>query len=238
VSLAKLSGDLGVVSVTSSDRLAGWGGRTHWQNGAPHITLAAGATGERRRWSWAHELAHVMVSRRDIYASELGRRLDTGGLAEERLCDDIARALLVPPGALIDPELDDLDAASRLIALATRCGVPTAAAARRICDLLAVTTPLVSLYRTGELWTADLVLGAAFSSMLLGDGDGKERLSTAVEAARPFRLRVRARIDNLECVVLLQGRLHLGEIWAEVKDIHAPPAGDSANLEGPSMLDP
>lgn len=219
VSLARLSGTLGVGSVTSSGELGGSSGRTRWAGGTPHVILADGLTAERRRWCWGHELAHVMLSRYDVYGPSVGRRLDSGGVAEEILCDDIARALLVPNDAFHGLGLDQLDAASRLFTVARQCQVPAVAAARRLSDVFDVEAPVVSLRQVGRIWSADVVVGAAFTSLRLDAGDSTRLLGEALDAARPFRLRLHARVDDVECVILLQGRPHCGEVWAEVKEL-------------------
>ena len=243
VSLAHLSGSLGVRSVTSSDELVGRSGRTRWVDGAPHITLASGMTTDRRRWSWAHELAHVMLSCDGVYADFVGHRLNTGGLAEERLCDEIASALLVPHDALLDLEerstspSGPADAASRAVEVACRYSVPAVAAARRLRTLSEKTPTVISLCRSGQAWAIDVIVGAPFSSMRLELNADMQPLWAALDSTRPFRVQLCVLVDDLDCVVVLQGRHHHGEVWAEVKELHRAPILDSRGPTRPSTVE-
>jgi hypothetical protein len=92
--LWNLCTQLGVRGVEMQDSLSGLDGRTEWRSDGPYIQLSR----DRPAWCvtsvFAHELIHVLLARHDLYGSQLGCRLDTGGIAEEQLCNDVSSATM------------------------------------------------------------------------------------------------------------------------------------------------
>jgi hypothetical protein len=86
-------------------------GRLEVRDGAFVIRLAAEASWRRRRWTLAHELAHLaairIVCRDGGDPAELGDRRSWREL--ERFCDRTAARLLVPASAVTSDGVDDLD---------------------------------------------------------------------------------------------------------------------------------
>jgi IrrE N-terminal-like domain len=217
IGLARLSGQLGVAEVVSSTTLGGASGRTAWTVEGPRIRLAAGMRPDRRRWAWAHELGHVMLARHDVYGARLSRRLDTGGVDEERLCDKIAGAMLVPRAYLRSCPSRNDELPGFLLKLSALSGVPTAAVARRVLEDRSVRIRLMSLWLSPQGWAADSLFGVGFSSLALC-GNEADELSAAAQG-REFSLRAEAQVDGARCFVWLQGAGRDGEIWAEVKHL-------------------
>ena len=93
VDLYKCASDLGVVEVRTAERVDGY---TDFTGPAPIIYLSQAANPARMRFTFAHELAHVMVRTNDCERAG-GHKLATARqLDEERLADRIAASLLVP----------------------------------------------------------------------------------------------------------------------------------------------
>lgn len=105
-------------------------GATRWTDAGPSIELEAGNGLERTKFTFAHELAHVIVrsEARSIYALRVlehrrGRDL-------ERLCNSMAGALIMPR-AWLEGCLSDRLTLPDLFAVASAADVsPTAAAVR------------------------------------------------------------------------------------------------------------
>jgi hypothetical protein len=68
-----------------------------WRN-AP-MELREEISRHRMRFTAVHELAHTLFYRRDVHPPE---RLVKDSEAQERFCNSLASALLVPPGAAVD----------------------------------------------------------------------------------------------------------------------------------------
>jgi IrrE N-terminal-like domain len=71
-------------------------GRTYWDEGGPVIELRGDRPERRRRFTFAHELAHVLLAQ-GVTRPSIQRRTSSLSMSdEERLCDRIAAALLMP----------------------------------------------------------------------------------------------------------------------------------------------
>lgn len=96
VDLLALASALGVQAV-GVDRELHEDGRTTWTETAPTITLRDDpAAGGRARFTFAHELAHVIVGNAGQPGAVSRRTLRLRPQAEETLCDAVAAALLLP----------------------------------------------------------------------------------------------------------------------------------------------
>lgn len=87
-----LADRLGVDQITEAALLED--GRMERSEGSTRIVVRAGLSRERRRFTIAHEICHVLLSdpRSDIVAA----RHIIGSDEEERFCEDFAAALLLP----------------------------------------------------------------------------------------------------------------------------------------------
>ena len=131
VNLDNLAAALGVQSVRVADLHED--GRTTWVGGRPHIEVRADRTPQRQRFTLAHELAHVLLANN----RETDVRLRTKSFdqpAEERLCDWIAAAILMPL-AWVQPLAARPMTLSRLRAIATSADTSLSAAAVRVSEV-------------------------------------------------------------------------------------------------------
>lgn len=81
------------VRVRQAPASQAWRGLTRWEDGLPVVYLRDGLAGESRlRFTFAHELGHVLVERARVHDSTL----PAGGWDLERLCDAVAGAMLLP----------------------------------------------------------------------------------------------------------------------------------------------
>ena len=146
VDLRALSSFLGVASVRRMEMVES--GRLSWEGGEPVVYLRSRLKAGPRRFTWAHELSHLILE------SELGEPL-RGGLPpmardsadRERLCDHLAAALLLPESWVRD-ELDGDDLTlEQLLVLQRRADVSVTAALVRVRELFGCTAGLASYTR-------------------------------------------------------------------------------------------
>jgi hypothetical protein len=122
-------------------------GRVDWNDGQPVISLRADRIRKRQRFTFAHELAHVVLA--DETTSSAYRIATTDQDDEEAVCDAVAAALLMPrPWLLrrIDAHPTNLDL---IRTVAREADVSLAAVAARLTDLTGQTSALLR-------WTAGL----------------------------------------------------------------------------------
>ena len=70
-------------------------GRLEWFNGSPSVTLNEDRPVVRQRFTLAHELAHVFLGSGSTKAA-FRTAMNTRSQDDERLCDAVAAAILVP----------------------------------------------------------------------------------------------------------------------------------------------
>jgi Zn-dependent peptidase ImmA (M78 family) len=70
-------------------------GRVTWTDGGPVVMLARGVCSERRRFTLAHELGHVIL-RSEHLASSTRSSAQAAFYSEEALCNTLAGAMLMP----------------------------------------------------------------------------------------------------------------------------------------------
>jgi len=92
VDLEQLAKSMGVGRITEEDMTEE--GRLEQDGKSAQIFLRRGQNARRRRFTLAHELAHRAIAHRDSPTVAYRRAADHD--AEERLCDEIAAALLMP----------------------------------------------------------------------------------------------------------------------------------------------
>lgn len=108
-------------------------GRTTWTDGRPVVELRSDRPLQRQRFTFAHELGHVLLASNRL----TDVRLRTQSLdqdAEETLCDWVAAALLMP-AHWVRPLLDRPITLPRLRAIANSANVSLSAAAVRVSEL-------------------------------------------------------------------------------------------------------
>lgn len=91
VHLSSVARGLGVSSIAYSPMIED--GKTWWEGPQVHVRLKEGRGQQRQRFTLAHELAHVALSRP---RSGPYHRAPFASSEEERLCDLVAGALLLP----------------------------------------------------------------------------------------------------------------------------------------------
>lgn len=128
-------------------------GQVEWYEGFPHIKVRADMAETRRRFSLAHELAHVALDHR-----RTSFRNGTVS-AEERLCNAIAAELLIPAGPLRTWLSTESLSMSAVNDYADDLTVSRAALVRRITEAADVKCLLLEVRREpspeGELLVAE-----------------------------------------------------------------------------------
>lgn len=97
VHLSSVARGLGVASIDYVSMLED--GKTYWEGDRVHVRLKPGAGKQRQRFTLAHELAHVALSRPQTGPFH---RSPYDLSDEERLCDMVAAALLLPRDRVLD----------------------------------------------------------------------------------------------------------------------------------------
>lgn len=153
--LARLAGRLGVRSVTTRPNLLGLDGRTTFGAAGPVVEISATRPRCYQRVALAHELAHILLMRHELYLDVVGQRLDLGGVQEEHLCDAVAEALLVPARSAVGT----CEGLGQLMAEAALLDVPVMATIRRARALSGRPLPLLLLERRSSRWSVTLAEG-------------------------------------------------------------------------------
>jgi Zn-dependent peptidase ImmA (M78 family) len=139
-------------------------GRTTWQTGRPVIELREDRPATRRRFTLAHELAHVLIARdrtRSVYrASQMSDE------SEEALCDWVAAAVLMPYEWIKPYASREMLNLSLLRLVAHRAEVSLSAAAVRIAEVGRRTCMFLQWRRVGDHW--GLTTRAAVPKQLSG----------------------------------------------------------------------
>jgi Zn-dependent peptidase ImmA (M78 family) len=97
VHLSSVARGLGVASIEYGSMTED--GKTYWEDDRVHIRLSPNASKQRQRFTLAHELAHVALSRPQTGPFHRSPYHLTD---EERLCDMVAAALLLPRDRVLD----------------------------------------------------------------------------------------------------------------------------------------
>ena len=153
VDLVQIAETLGVTDIVTTHMTED--GRTTWINGAPRIDLRADRPETRRRFTLAHEIAHVLIEQ-DQTVVRRTHALDHDDV--ETLCDWIAASILMPRSwmrSFITREHYNL---SLIRLIAHRADVSLSAAAVRLREVGGRTCALLRLQRTAKQW---LIVGNA-----------------------------------------------------------------------------
>lgn len=151
VDLQLVAGAVGVRAVNEVEMIED--GRVRWTEDGPVIEINPSRPADRQRFTLAHELAHVALGSGNGEISYRGAPRVTE-LDEERLCDAIAAALLMPAPWIVDTvgrwhKGFDLNLV-RLVAGKAR--VSMSAAAARITDVTGELCALVRWTRVKDTW--------------------------------------------------------------------------------------
>jgi len=152
VHLYSIAGKFGVSEIRNVAILED--GRLRRDHGRIVIELRADRNPQRRRFTLAHELAHLLLdSTAGQYVTIRARSASARHAEVERLCDSIAAALLMPPSVVEELEQSYGVTFGLVEALATITRCSLGAAATRVCEI--TDTPVVltevSRSRTGDI---------------------------------------------------------------------------------------
>ncbi|HEX2240152.1 MAG TPA: ImmA/IrrE family metallo-endopeptidase [Actinomycetota bacterium] len=125
-------------------------GRFSWEGNTPVVGLRRDRSLARKRFTLAHELAHWALSSH-VSDGPSYRRMTLDPSAEERLCDAIAGALLMP-SPWVQRWADDPLSLDRLREMATKAGVSLSAAAVRLAETRGEVSMLLRWRTVGGLW--------------------------------------------------------------------------------------
>ena len=147
IDLHVLAGALGVTRIRETSMVED--GRTSWHSGTPSIELRQDRPQARKRFTLAHEIAHVLIEANPTIAHR------TLGLVDdnlETLCDQVAAALLLPRTWITRYTNRDKFNLSLLRLIAHRADVSLAAAAVRLAEVSGRTCILLRLQRAPTRW--------------------------------------------------------------------------------------
>lgn len=147
VDLAKLADHLGVAAVSEAPMVED--GRTTWSDGIPFIELRNDRSRERKRFTLAHEIAHILIEARQTVVHRKFRFTHDD---VETLCDQVAAAILMPRGWIARYTNRDLLNLSLIRLVAHKAQVSHAAAAVRIAEMSGRTCMLLRLQRAPKRW--------------------------------------------------------------------------------------
>lgn len=153
VDLGQIAKTLGVTDIVTTNMTED--GRTTWLEGAPRIELRADRPETRRRFTLAHEIAHVLIEQ-DQTVVRRTHALDHDDV--ETLCDWIAASILMPRAWMRNFSAREHYNLSLIRLIAHKAGVSLSAAAVRIREVDGRTCALLRLQRTVKQW---LVVGNA-----------------------------------------------------------------------------
>lgn len=147
VDLIKLAGHLGVSAVSETSMVED--GRTSWSDGVPFIELRSDRSPERKRFTLAHEIAHILIEARHTVAHRKFRFTHDD---VETLCDQVAAAILMPRKWITRYSSRDEFNLSLIRLVAHKAQVSHAAAAVRIAEVSGRTCMLLRLQRAPKRW--------------------------------------------------------------------------------------
>lgn len=109
-------------------------GRLEVRGDSIRLLVRSGLTPARRRFTIAHELGHLLLM--DPREGTVARRLRSASSDVERLCDDLAAAMLIPRDWVIRRFADRPRNLSALRHLAQQTGTSMSAATARLAEVL------------------------------------------------------------------------------------------------------
>lgn len=156
VHLHSIARQLGVARITL-ERLE-HPGRVIWDGAKPAITIRADMSPERRRFTLAHELAHVLLLHGCPHGTE--RQPTPAQMRdEERLCDAIAGSVLLPAGDVLPLVTTPALELAHVRAVAADHQVSMSLVVSRLGDFDRRTHMLIRLESFGGRWVATRIIG-------------------------------------------------------------------------------
>lgn len=128
-------------------------GRLEQDGNTATIYLRNGLPDSRRRFTIAHELGHRLLLHPRAPAERYRRRL--AGDAEERLCDDIAAALLLPSRWVADHFKAGPHSLNTVRRLAATTGTSLSASLVRLCEVTKWHESLLRFRFVNDKWRLD-----------------------------------------------------------------------------------
>lgn len=156
VHLSSIANGLGVSSIGYSTMIED--GKTWWDGQQVHVRLRQGRGQQRQRFTLAHELAHVALSRPQ---SGPYHRAPFASSEEERLCDLVAGALLLPADRVEDAFPPGPVTLQTLRAHSESAMVSLAACVLRINQLTRRQLCLIAAERHDDQWEITRATGIA-----------------------------------------------------------------------------
>lgn len=147
IDLERLAQSLGVETISYSDLIED--GRLETDGHRPRILVRASSNNARRRFTIAHELAHLLLTDPGQVAVE--RRLATDNDIE-RFCDQFAAALLLPRDWVTDKWEGHPETLASVRALASATGTSLAASLVRLQQTLGWTSMLLQWRANAGSW--------------------------------------------------------------------------------------
>jgi hypothetical protein len=123
-------------------------GRVRWGEAGPGIDIRADMTDSRKRFTLAHELAHVALG----HGGTRNRDAAAGSARDERLCDAVAARLLMPTAAITAWVSEGPVDAGRFLAEADRLQVSAAALIRRLNEVADDEHALLTFRKGRQYW--------------------------------------------------------------------------------------
>jgi IrrE N-terminal-like domain len=148
VDLGAVAGALGVNRIETAQMTEE--GRLEQRAGQVSISLRAGASAPRRRFTLAHELGHLVLAdpTRDFTAHRMWRQPDR----EERFCDEFAASLLMPRAWILAEFMGRPQNLATVRDLATATGASMSASVVRLRELLNWRCSLLYWRQTDDHW--------------------------------------------------------------------------------------
>lgn len=202
VDLHELAGWLGVSSVSEVDMVED--GRTVWDEDGPRVELRPDRPHSRRRFTLAHELAHVVLDRESGRRALRRRTLSLSPRLEETLCDWVAASLLMPAWWMA-PRLHRPTTLRLLREISAAADVSLAAAATRTSHLAPGDCVLLRWRRGPSQWV--LAGRAGAPSALTGRVVPTPATAEAMAGAGRADSRQRVQLQTPHLVVGAQAEL-------------------------------
>lgn len=177
VDLDRLADLLGVTAVREEE--ISEEGRVRWLADGPRVELRADRPPMRRRFTLAHELAHVLLSGDQPVGRVARRSLSADPSVEEELCDALAAAILMPQPWIKNVVGQRGISLPRLRAISRAVEVSLAAAAVRVAEVGRCTSILLRWRRVPSGWVC--ASAAAVPPALFGRIRMSERTADAID---------------------------------------------------------
>ena len=192
IDVEALADALGVDEVVSADLVED--GRLERTDGTTRIVVRRGVSTQRRRFTIAHELGHLILNSpsSDVVAT----RHVIGEDREERFCEDFAAALLLPTGWIRPLAINRPRSLHTLRVIAGRSNTSLAAACVRLNEVAGWRRTLLHWSRVNERWAFDWAAGlpAGFDGRVRSADDTADVLDQVLRSGGDRRMSLPIRI--------------------------------------------